>query len=308
MRQPPASPAQDLAWRFQSWALDAVTLVLRALPVDAASALGGGVLKAIGPLTGAHRTAQRNLTLAFPEMGEADRKRVLNAQWENFGRYIIELMMMDKLTPASGRVEVVGGERLAEIAASDKPCVFVSGHFSNMEIMPAVILAAGIDCVVTGRAPNNPYVAEQIVESRRRYGVSIFAPKGTDGSRELLAALKRGQSVALMNDQKFNQGVAAPFFGHLCHTASGPTKMALRSGADLQPMSVQRTKGARFKVFVYPPIPLQHTGDRKADVEDGVRKINAFVEARVRERPEEWWWMHKRWADAVYAQLAKPKG
>jgi len=61
-------------------------------------------------------------------------------------------------------------------------------------------------------------------------------------------------------------------------------------------------------VFVYPPIPLQHTGDRKADVEDGVRKINAFVEARVRERPEEWWWMHKRWADAVYAQLAKPKG
>jgi KDO2-lipid IV(A) lauroyltransferase len=282
----------------------AVTLVLRALPVDLASALGGSVVKAIGPLTSAQRTAKRNLTLAFPEMGEAERRRILNAQWENFGRYIIELMMMDKLTPASGRVEVVGAERLTQIAADDRPCVFVSGHFSNMEIMPSAILAFGVDCVITGRAPNNPYVAAQIIESRRRYGVTVFAPKGSDGSRELLAALKQGRSVALMNDQKFNQGVAAPFFGHLCYTASGPTKMALRSGATLQPMSVQRTRGARFRVVVHDPIVLAQTGDRNADVEAGVRQINAFVEARVRERPEEWWWMHKRWADAVYAQLA----
>ena len=303
MRQFPTSRLQVLSWRLEAFALDLITLLVRALPPDAASALGGAVTCAIGPLTGAHRTATRNLTLAFPDMGEAERKRVLTAQWENFGRYVIELLFMDKLTPASGRVEVVGAERLARIAADKTPCVFISGHFSNMEIMPSAILAAGIDCVITGRAPNNPFVAARIVDSRRRYGVTVFAPKGSDGSRELLKALAEGRSVALMNDQKFNQGVAAPFFGHLCHTASGPTKMALRSGAILQPMSVQRTHGARFKVVVHEPITLEHSGDRNADVEAGVRQINAFVEARVRERPEEWWWMHKRWANEVYAAM-----
>ena len=291
---------QDFGWRLQALVLDVVTLVLRALPVDAASALGGAVVKAIGPLTSAQRTAETNLTLAFPDMAEPERKRILAAQWESFGRYVIELLMMDRLTPAAGRVEIVGIEKLHALAASKTPSVFISGHFSNMEIMPSAILASGVDCVITGRAVNNPYVNERVIESRRRYGVTLYAAKGSDGTRELLNALGRGQSVALMNDQKNNQGVAAPFFGHLCHTATGPTKMALKTSGLLQPMSVQRLKGARFRVVVHDPIVLQQTGNRTADVEAGVRQVNAFVEARVRERPEEWWWMHKRWADEVY--------
>jgi KDO2-lipid IV(A) lauroyltransferase len=292
-----------MIWRIEALALDLLTVGLRALPLDFASGLGGGLLKAIGPLTGANRVVERNLKLAFPDMDAAERRRIGRAQWENFGRYVIELVMMDRLTPASGRVEVEGGERLAAIAANKTPTVFISGHFSNMDVMSAAIFAAGVDCVITGRAANNPYVNERIIESRRRYGLNVFAPKGADGTREMLSALKRGQSVALMNDQKNNQGIAAPFFGHLCHTASGPTKLALRSSGVLQPMSVHRLKGARFRVTVHEPIVLEPTGDRAVDVAEGVRRINAFVEDRVRERPEEWWWMHRRWADAVYAAL-----
>ena len=303
MRQSSFKPLQVLVWGLEAFALDVATLLMRALPPDIASAFGAAVVSAVGPLTRAHRTAQQNLTLAFPEMGETERRRILHAQWESFGRYVIELLMMDRLTPASGRVEVVGLERLHAIAASKTASVFISGHFSNMEIMSAVILAAGVDCVITGRAANNPFVEARIIESRRRYGVKIFAPKGSNGTRELLAALKRGQSVALMNDQKNNQGVAAPFFGHLAHTASGPTKLALMSSGVLQPMSVQRLKGARFRVFVHEPIVLERTGNRAADVEAGVRQVNAFIEARVRDRPEEWWWVHRRWADSVYKAL-----
>jgi KDO2-lipid IV(A) lauroyltransferase len=84
--------------------------------------------------------------------------------------------------------------------------------------------------------------------------------------------------------------------------------MALRSGGVIQPMSVQRLKGARFRVVVHDPIVLAQTGDRHADVEAGVRQINAFIEARVRERPEEWFWVHRRWAKEAYdsLQAAKP--
>ena len=303
MSRPLREFLQRLVWRLEASGLDALTLLLRLLPVDAASALGGAVVKAVGPLTRADRTARWNLSLAFPEMGEAERERILAAQWENFGRYVMELWMMDRITVASGRIEVVGGGRLAAIAGSTAPAIFVSGHFSNMEAMAAVILGAGVDCVVTGRAANNPFVNARIIESRRRYGVELFAPKGADGTRDLLVALKAGRSVALMNDQKNNRGVAAPFFGHLCHTATGPTKLALMVGGWLQPTSVQRLKGARFRVVVHEPIVLERTGDRAADVEAGVRQINAFMEARIRERPEEWWWVHRRWADSVYAEL-----
>jgi KDO2-lipid IV(A) lauroyltransferase len=158
---------------------------------------------------------------------------------------------------------------------------------------------------MTYRAANNPYVDDRIKKSRERYGVRLFAPKGGDGAKELLAAMGRGESVALMNDQKFNGGVGAPFFGKLAHTAPGPTRLALRFGTVLQPMSVQRTKGARFRAVVHEPIVVPVTGDRTADIDAGVRLINAFMEERIRERPEEWFWVHKRWANEVYDELAR---
>lgn len=294
---------QKLLWRLEALAFDGLAWLFRLLPVDAASALGGRILQLFGPLSGPHRTADMNLRLAFPEKDAAWRKRILHAQWENVGRYFAEFMMMDRITPATGRVEVVGWDRLKAIAEHGPPVVFVSGHLSNFEIMPSAILAAGVECVITGRAANNPYFNEAMIRSRKRYGVRLFAAKGSDGTREMLQALDRGESVALMNDQKNNRGVAAPFFGQLAHTASGPTKMALRKGVTIQPMSVQRLKGARFRVIAHDPIILEKTGDRQADVEAGVRRINDFVEARVRERPEEWFWVHKRWANEAYAAL-----
>jgi KDO2-lipid IV(A) lauroyltransferase len=295
---------QDLAWRMEAAGFDLFTALVRALPLDGASNLGAALALAIGPMTRNHRSAERNLRLAFPEMDEPARRSLLAQQWDNVGRVFFEFPVMDRLTPASGRVEVVGGERLAAIAASGRPAVFISGHFSNWEIMPAAILAAGIECEITYRAANNPYVDERIKKSRARYGVRLFAPKGGDGARELLAGLNAGRSVALMNDQKYDGGVAAPFFSRTVHTLPAAVRLALRFGAELQPMSVQRLKGARFRCIVHEPIPLRDSGDRTADIEAGVRAINAFIEARVRERPHEWFWVHRRWPAEAYAELA----
>jgi KDO2-lipid IV(A) lauroyltransferase len=297
--------ARKLIWRLEAAGYVFVSSLLRLLPVDAASAFGGWLLRTFGPLTSVNRTVEMNLRLVFPDMDAHERARIRRAQWDNLGRYFIEMMMMDKITPASGRVEVIGAERLKAIAEHGPPVVFVSGHLANGEIMSSAILASGVDCVITFRAFNNPYFNEAMIASRRRYGVRVFAAKGADGIREMLSALAQGRSIALMNDQKNNRGVAAPFFGHLAHTASGPTKLALGADTVLQPISVQRLGGARFRVVVHDPIKLERTGRRAADVEAGVREINAFVEARVRERPEEWFWVHKRWANSVYDALKR---
>ena len=295
---------QDLIWRLEALGFDLLTLIIRALPVDAASALGGRLFRALGPRSGAHRTASRSLRIAYPDMDDFERARILAAQWDNFGRYIAEFPVLDRLTPASGRVAMVNGERLADIRRAARPVVFISGHFSNLEVMSAAILAAGIDCDITYRAANNPHVDARIRRSRFRYGVRMFAPKGADGARDLLQALREGRSVAMMNDQKYDGGVEGRFFGRKVHTLPAAVRLALRFGTVIQPMSVQRTKGARFRLVVHDPIAVADTGDRTADIQAGVDAINAFIEARVRERPGEWWWLHRRWPSEAYAELA----
>jgi Kdo2-lipid IVA lauroyltransferase/acyltransferase len=301
------SLGQDLVWRLEAFCFDVLGLLFRAMPIETASSLGGAVLKILGPLSGAHKTADRNLRIAFPDMDEADRKRLLVAQWDNLGRLTAEFQLMHKITPATGRVEIVGGEKLRAVAQSGKPAVLVSGHFSNWEVMAAVIVHLGVQCQVTYRAANNPYIDRRIIETRRSYGVTLMAPKGGDGSREVLAAMAKGESVALLNDQKFNQGVEAPFFGVMAHTAPGPTKFALRFGCPMIPMCVERTEGARFRVTIYDSIAPPNTGDRQGDIVQGVKNMNAFIEARVRERPEEWFWTHKRWPKEAYAALEDSK-
>jgi KDO2-lipid IV(A) lauroyltransferase len=292
-----------MVWRLEAFGFDLLGWIFRLMPLEVASRLGGAAMRLIGPMSGAQKTVQRNLRIAFPQLSRAERDGLAAAQWDNLGRLTAEFQLMHRLTPASGRIEIVGGEHLKAVARSGKPAVLISGHFSNWEVMAAVIVHLGVRCDVTYRAANNPYIDARIIETRRRYGVQLMAPKGESGSREVIQAMKDGVSVALLNDQKFNQGIALPFFGVTAHTAPGPTRFALKFGCPMIPMCVERTEGARFRVTIYPSIAPPDTGDKTADIEQGVKNVNAFIEARVRERPEQWFWTHKRWPNEAYAAL-----
>jgi len=294
---------KDLGWRLEAGAFAGMTAFLRLLGVEGASNLGGWLLKTLGPRTGTHRTVTRNLRIAFPDMPAAEREALALEAWERVGRTFAETPLLDRVTVESGRLEVVGMERLHAIRDSGKPVVFVSGHLANFETMAAVILASGVPCQITYRAANNPYVDEQIRAARARYGVKLFAPKGGDGARELLAGMQRGESVALMNDQKFSEGPEVEFFDQPVNAAPGPSRLALRFGTVIVPMSVVRLPGVRFRVTAHEPIELARTGDRTADIAAGVQAITSFVEDRVREHPADWFWVHKRWPDKVYAAL-----
>ncbi|NWE52425.1 lysophospholipid acyltransferase family protein [Brevundimonas sp. P7753] len=293
---------QDLNWRLEAVAFAALFGLLRALGVERASGFGGKLLRTLGPLTGTHRTVTRNLRIAFPDIDAAERDRLAIDQWEQTGRTFAEMAVMDRLTPSSGRIDLVGFERLHAIRDSGRPVVFASGHLANFEIMASAILAAGVPCQVTYRAANNPYVEVQIRQSRARYGIKLFAPKG-DGTRELMAGMKRGESVALLVDQKYDQGPEVEFFGQPVNASPGAARLALKFGTVIQPLSVVRLPGVRFRVTAHEPITVPDTGDKAADVLAGVQAVNRFVEDRVREHPVDWFWVHKRWPAKVYAAL-----
>jgi KDO2-lipid IV(A) lauroyltransferase len=292
--------SERLMWRVEALGFDVAAALTRLMPVETASALGAFLLRRLGPLISSDKVMRRNLELAFPEKSQAERDAIRLDAWEEFGRFAFEFPMLDRLTPASGRVEVVGGERLRAVAEGGAPTLLISGHFSNFEIMAAAIVASGVKAQVSYRPANNPYFNERVIAGRAAYGVKSLAPKGSEGAREILRALARGESVAMLIDQKDNAGVASPFFGHVTYTSAGPVRLARRFGGRVTPMAVRRTRGARFKVEVYEPILLQETGDLEADTATWVRQLNAFLEDRIRERPHEWFWAHRRWPKPMY--------
>lgn len=297
------SLVQKTGWRIEALAFSGLFALLRALGVEGASGFGGWLLRTLGPVVGTHKTVLRNLQIAFPDMAPSERDQLARDQWEQTGRTFAELAVMDHLTPEGGRIDIVGLERLHAIRDSGKAVVLVSGHLANFEVMAAAILSAGVPCQVTYRAANNPYVDALIRRSRERYGIKLFAPKGGDGARELLQGMTRGESPALLNDQKFSEGPEVTFFDQPVNAAPGPTRLALRFGTVLQPMSVVRLPGVRFRVTAHEPIEVHDTGDRQGDIARGVQAVTTFVEDRVREHPVDWFWVHKRWPDKVYAAL-----
>ena len=295
---------QDFAWRLEAFGFQALFGFLRLLGVERASGLGGWLLRTLGPLTGTQKTVMRNLRIAFPDMPAAEREALALAQWDQTGRTFAELAVMDHLTPEGGRVEVVGIERLHALRDSGKPAVLISGHLANFEVMAAVIMASGVPCQVTYRAANNPYVDALIRQSRERYGIRLFAPKG-DGTRELMAGMKRGDSIALLVDQKYNQGPEVEFFGQPVNASPGAARLALKFDTVMLPLSVVRLPGVRFRVTAHEPIVVNQSEDKAADTLAGIQAANRFVEDRVKEHPVDWFWVHKRWPDKVYAALER---
>ncbi len=303
----PQNPSllQKAGWRVEALFYDLAVTGLRLFSVDTASDIGGWICKTFGPLTPVQKTVRRNLELAFPDMAPAEREALIRRQWENTGRVMLgEFAVIDRIVKDPSRFHIEGFERLRAIAESGKSVIFISGHLSNWEIMNAAILSAGVPYMITYRAANNPYVDDRIKAGRAAYGVTMFAPKGGDGAKELLIALQKGESVGLMNDQKFNRGVPTPFFGHIAETAPGPTRLAQRFGTVLQPLTIRRTRKARFEVKVHEPIEVDDTGHKGQDIDTTVCKISTFIEQAVRDNPEEWFWVHKRWPNALYKDAA----
>ena len=287
---------QRMVWRVETLAWDLIYWwPMNALGPDRASNFLGWLMKKLAPLLSQNKTVLRNLRLAFPDMSEAARKDIAAAAWESVGRTAGELPHLPKINPYQGdRVEVVGAEYLDEVENAEQGAVFISGHLANWEIMAAVICNRPVDCLVTYRALNNPHIDRRLNKVRHDYGIGVLTPKGL-GTRELMRALSKGRSVALLNDQKFNQGLSIPFFGHEAMTAPGPSRLALKYGVPIVPVSTRRTGPARFRVEIHQPFMPQNTGDTEKDVAACVTHITKFIEAEVRANPTQWFWQHRRW-------------
>jgi KDO2-lipid IV(A) lauroyltransferase len=270
----------------------------RLLPLDAASALGGTLARAIGPRLGISKRARVNLRRAMPDLSEAEITRIVRGMWDNLGRVVAEYPHLDafKVYEPGGRVTVEGVREVIAARGTETRFIFFSAHFGNWEIATLAATQAGFDVLAIYRAPNNPFVDELINEARGVSGGELV-PKGSAAARRAVSALAEGKHICMLVDQKMNDGIPVPFFGRDAMTTPALARLALRYNCVVLPCRVERVRGATFRLVADPPIPLPRTGDIQADITTLMTAVNATVEGWIRQRPEQWFWLHRRWPD-----------
>ncbi len=294
----PVGAIRRLAHLLEGAGLWLTFLGFRMLPLDAASALGGRVARWIGPRLRVTGNARHNLRHAFPEKSAAEIEDIIRGMWDNLGRVLAEyphLSRLDLYAPG-GRVEVIGAEIIDRLRDDGRPGIAFSAHFGNWEIVAMAATQRGMPLTRFYRAPNNPH-ADAVLRLARRHIAGELLPKGPQGARRALHLLRQGEHLGLLVDQKLNDGIPVPFFGRPAMTAPALAQLALKFDCPVVPARVERTGGARFRVTVFPPMDLPRTGDRAADVAETMRRVNRIIEGWIRERPEQWLWIHRRWSD-----------
>ena len=262
----------------------------RALPLDIASYVGGFMARSIGPFLSAHKIANDNITMIFPTMPREEKRILLTKMWDNLGRVAAEIPHLSG-DALFNRIEIAGLENLSK---DNKPVIFFSGHLGNWELSYPILHRNNIPVTLIYRQANNLHVDKLIARIRGNQSDDMF-PKGAKGAIRMLRAVKSGKSLAMLMDQKMNEGISVPFFGRPAMTAPAIAELALRHNMPLIPARIVRTSGAHFKAMVYPPLEYIRTGDEEKDTLMIMTQINLLLEEWIREHPEQWFWVHRRW-------------
>ena len=286
-----------IIWRLEAIIYDIISLFFRILPFNIVSSLGAVLFKLIGPMTNKNKIVRTGLKIAFPEKSEKEINNLVLRQWDNIGRTFAEF-------PVSHKIKIIDNKNISvnglHKAVKNTPALFISGHFANWEIILSLLIETKLPVQITYRKLNNPYIDSRIRKQREKNGAKFLIQKsGQTSARNLLKALKNNQSIAMLNDQKFNEGISVPFFGVNAMTSQGFVRLALKTDLPLIPVIVQRNK-SKFTINFYEPINFIRTRNKSLDVENGVIQINRFFEDRVKENPDQWFWAHKRWPNIHY--------
>jgi Kdo2-lipid IVA lauroyltransferase/acyltransferase len=260
-----------------------------------AQALGRGLGRLAWVVAGRERSRiRRHLALAFPGWAPGRIDRVGKACLRHHGMNLAECLHLLSRSPeeAAGHVEVAGWEEVEAARAAGRPLLLLTAHLGNWELLGAVASTRGVDLWAVVRGLDEA-VLQQTLDRLRRHLGSRLIERGAPGSaKKLLTALREGGAMTLLIDQDIDaEGVFVPFFGRLAHTPVGAAKMALKQDAAVVPAFFHRLPDGSHRARFLPPVPLPE--DR--DPTTLTAAMTAAIEAAVRQAPEQWVWMHKRW-------------
>src|SRR5271166_4895147 len=260
------------------------------------------IAQLIGPLLRENRIGRANLTAAFPEKSPEEIEQILAGVWDNLGRMGAEFAHLDHIWdfeeeyPEDGRIELAPGTRTLfhQLRLDGKPALIFASHLANWELPALAAVAHGLDAAILYRKPNIAS-ADRIIQEIRQVKMGTLVPAGRDAPLKLAEALRNGQHVAMLVDQYLRSGVEVTFFGR--KTRANPTLARLLRQVECPVHGVRiiRLPGRRFRAELSGEVKPVRDDKGQIDVQGTTQAVTSVVEGWIREHPEQWLWLHRRW-------------
>jgi Kdo2-lipid IVA lauroyltransferase/acyltransferase len=274
--------------------------LIRRIDFDRAADLVAWALRRIGPRLRGHRTARANLVAAYPDKPSAEIEQILAGMWEDLGRLAVEYINLDRLidpaNPNAGRIVVAPGtlETLARLRADGKPAVLFTSHLASYELGAIWVERNGLNLAIFYNPSQFGPLSEQLADMQKKT-MGRLVPSGSDAVWKLREAMKQGLHLALFADQHFAGGVDVTFFGRACKANPMAARFAQLFGCPVHGFRAVRLPGNRIAVEFTEELDMPRGADGKIDTQAAMQQITATIEGWVREHPEQWLWLQRRW-------------
>ena len=267
--------------------------LFKLLGLRISSAIGGKIFEIIGPLFRSTNLIHSNIKKAFPDINLKDLNNITKLMWNNYGRVFAEYMFIKdfRTDRSSSKIKIEGQEILDKIKREGKPVVFISGHFSNFELMAMHIEKSGIKLSAIYRPLNNIFLNKIMERIRKKYICKNQIKKGIGGMKKLINLKKENYSTALMIDQRVSQGIVSNFFNHKALTTTVPAQLVKKYRIPVVPIFIERINDINFRIVIKNPVNFNN----ELSIKDITEQLNRILEQMILFKPEEWIWSHNRW-------------
>jgi KDO2-lipid IV(A) lauroyltransferase len=245
------------------------------------------------------KVAIQNLHIAFgQEKSEEEMRSIAKKNFQNLGMMAVEFFRIPNmdLKTYQKKVETEGVDKALKVLEKKKGALLLLGHFGNWELMALMTKVIQKTILVIAKPiKNNPWLERWFIESREGIGLEVIPPK--DATLKVIQALSQNKVVGILFDQRGrrSKGIWVDFFGRKVPTTPGLAVMALKSGAPVLPVFMIRNGFRKHRLIVKEPLELIHTGNFKKDIEANTQLFNHTLESIIREHPDQWLWIHRRW-------------
>jgi len=268
----------------------------RIIGLQSASFMGSCLAKILGPLFRSRKIIEKNLKICFKKIDQKEIKKISLGMWDNIGRTFSEYVFLKNFQKNHNNlIKLHGKEYLDEIKNSNKPVLFVSGHFSNFELLGTKLNTYGIRFCAIYRPLNNIFLNPIMEYLRLKYVCPIMIKKGRSNIRELLNKIKNGYSVIIIADQRTSEGEKIEFFNCPALTSTIPAQISLKYNYKIVPLHMERLSYSNFEMTVYKPFEYKKSDNYEKDSYNLTLEINKQLEKMILKKPEQWLWSHNRW-------------
>ncbi len=245
----------------------------------------------VGPIFKSKKIIESNLNIFSKEISNINKKKIQNNMWKNYGKTFIEYIFLSYFKKRNSHIKIENDDIFIKIKKSNKPVIFVSGHFANYELMSMEITKRNISLATIYRPLNNIFLNPFMEILRRRYVCSNQIKKGINGVRQAIEFLNKKHSIALMIDQRVSEGEKIHFFDKLALTTTLPAQLSIKYNLEIIPVYIERLQDEKFLIEFQKPLQPNNF-ENKIDL---TCELNKILEKMIIRNPGQWIWTHNRW-------------